>query len=579
MNSNLTLPSISADDFVRRYSVRGPKMMWLLGAGASASAGVPTAGNMIWEFKQLLYVTQHRISSKSVSDLSNAAVCEKLQAHIDSSGGFPSNGSPDEYAALFEAAYPSESDRRTYIESKIKGAKPSYGHLALATLMRADLVRVVWTTNFDSLVADACAKIYDSTAALATVALDAPDLASQLLRDERWPIEIKIHGDFRSRRLKNTTDELRQQDARLRQVFEESCARFGLAIMGYSGRDASIMEVLEAALEGENPFPSGLFWLHRESDEPLTRVANLIERAAAKGIEAAVVSIDSFDEVLRDIMRVVDKIPRKELDAFEKDRRRWSSAPRPTGKSSWPVIRLNALPIIQLPTVCRRVECDIGGMAEVREAIAAAQADIIGVRIKSAVLSFGSDLDVRRAFEPFSIKSFDLHSFDKRQLWRDTSQRGLIQHALIRAVAAHSSLQIIRRRGTSLLVPDNPAESTWGSLRRIVKTTHGALSAQPELSWREGISLCVEWANDSLWLLFEPRTVFLDLPEEHKSLASDFARERSVGRYNRQLNNLIEFWSQIISNGGSELRAFNIDEGVDARFKISSATAHSWRAK
>jgi hypothetical protein len=46
------LPGIAADDFARRFSMRGGLLMWLLGAGASASAGVPTARDMIWEFKQ-----------------------------------------------------------------------------------------------------------------------------------------------------------------------------------------------------------------------------------------------------------------------------------------------------------------------------------------------------------------------------------------------------------------------------------------------------------------------------------------------------------------------------------------------
>jgi hypothetical protein len=114
-------------------------------------------------FKQQLYVSQRRVSPKSVSDLSNPAVRCQLQSYIDASGWFPALGAPDEYAALFEAVWPSEVDRRTYIESKLTGAKPSYGHLALATLMRADFTKLIWTTNFDSLVADACAKVYDGT--------------------------------------------------------------------------------------------------------------------------------------------------------------------------------------------------------------------------------------------------------------------------------------------------------------------------------------------------------------------------------------------------------------------------------
>ena len=122
------------------------------------------------------------------------------------------------------------------------GAKPSYGHIALATLMRAQLARVVWMTNFDPFVADASAKVFGTTGALSSVDLDEPALAAQLINEERWPLEIKLHGDFRSRRLKNTGDELRHQDARLRQALVDLCQRMGLTVAGYSGRDASVIE-------------------------------------------------------------------------------------------------------------------------------------------------------------------------------------------------------------------------------------------------------------------------------------------------------------------------------------------------
>jgi len=51
------LPEIGTDDFAQRFSLRSANLMWLLGAGASASAGIPTAGDMIWEFKQRLFIT------------------------------------------------------------------------------------------------------------------------------------------------------------------------------------------------------------------------------------------------------------------------------------------------------------------------------------------------------------------------------------------------------------------------------------------------------------------------------------------------------------------------------------------
>ena len=203
---------IEADDFARRFSMRSGNMMWLLGAGASASSGIPTAWDMTWDFKQQLFVSQRRVSPQTVADLSNQGIRTRLQAHIDSSENLPSLGHPDEYATLFEAAYPAEVDRRAYLEAKIAGAKPSYGHLALATLMRAEFTRLVWTTNFDPLVADACAKVYGTTGQLTTVGLDAPKLATQSIGEGHWPVEVKLHGDFRSRRLKNTSDELRNQD-------------------------------------------------------------------------------------------------------------------------------------------------------------------------------------------------------------------------------------------------------------------------------------------------------------------------------------------------------------------------------
>jgi len=117
------LRQIAADDFARRFSLRAANLMWLLGAGASASAGIPTAGDLVWEFKQRLYTSQRRVSPQSVADLSSPVICAQLQAHIDGSGLLPRQGAPDEYAALFEAVYPAEMDRRVYLDSKMTVSK------------------------------------------------------------------------------------------------------------------------------------------------------------------------------------------------------------------------------------------------------------------------------------------------------------------------------------------------------------------------------------------------------------------------------------------------------------------------
>jgi len=38
----MNLPEIAADDFARRFALRASNLMWLLGAGASASALSPS---------------------------------------------------------------------------------------------------------------------------------------------------------------------------------------------------------------------------------------------------------------------------------------------------------------------------------------------------------------------------------------------------------------------------------------------------------------------------------------------------------------------------------------------------------
>jgi SIR2-like domain len=576
-NIDTALTRVEADDFARRFSMRSANLMWMLGAGASAAAGIPTAWDMIWEFKQKLYVSQRKVSPRSIADLGNPALRSRLQSYFDASGTLPAADAPEEYAALFEAAWPNEGDRRTYIAGKISGAKPSYGHFALATLMRAGLTKLIWTTNFDTLVADACAKVFDGTSALTSAALDAPALAIEAIGMQRWPIEIKLHGDFRSRRLKNTGDELRQQDAELRRMLVQSCSSAGLIVAGYSGRDDSIMDTLAEAAALPNTFPGGLFWLHRGDAPPLPRVEALLGLAADRRIDGGLVPIENFDETLRDLVRLSDGLDVVALEQFAANRSRWTPAPRATGRKSYPVVRLNALPFEAAPTVCRRVVCAIGGYAEVDAAVQDAGVDILTARTRSGVLAFGSDDDVRKAFNSFGITEFDLHSIEPHRLRYDSGERGLLRRAISRALARSNSLDLLRQRATDLLSPSLPDDPSWAPLKKLVGELSGTVRGHPELTWNEGISLKLEWADDRVWLVFEPRTIFDGIDEENRFAANDFARERTVRRYNRALNDLIHFWAGKLSDDGAEHRALGVSNGVDAIFKLSSATAFSRR--
>jgi hypothetical protein len=494
-------------------------------------------------------------------------------------GSLPAPGSPDEYAALFESVYPSEADRRTYIASKISGAKPSYGHIALATLMKGARCRLVWTTNFDPLVADGCAKVFGGTGQLTTVAIETGSLGRDAIDEGRWPVEVKLHGDFRSRRLKNTGDELREQDAKLRALLIDSCRRWGLVVAGYSGRDESVMDTIEAALECDACFPAGLFWLHRGEDPPLPRVQQLLAAAARKEIDGGLVPIENFDETLRDLMRLLPDLDTTGLDEIASERRVWSPAPRPTGNRGYPVVRLNALELTGTPTVCRRVVCDAGGVAEVKSAIEASGLHVVGTRSKAGVLAFGADADVRAVLSAYEIESFDLHPIEARRLRYDSHERGLLREALTRALTREHRMTAVRRRSADLLVPTSVDDEKWAPLRKLTGSLGGMVPKQPELRWQEGVGIRLDWADERLWLLLVPRTVFEGLTESNRAAATDFARERSVRRYNPALNALLEFWSTLFASPQRDLAALGVSAGVDAVFRLGDVTAFSGRAR
>lgn len=307
------------------------------------------------------------------------------------------------------------------------------------------------------------------------------------------------------------------------------------------------------------------------------RVSALLARGVEHGVEAALVRIENFDEALRDAIRLIGDLDTTGLDSFAAERRRRSPAPRPVGRKGWPVVRLNALPIIQAPTVCRRVVCDIGGYAEVRTAIEQAQVDVLAARTKAGVLAFGTDSDVRKTFEAYRIADFDLHTIEIKRLRYESAERGLLREAVTRAIVRTRGVDAIHRRSADLLAPTDPAANVWTELRRLVGTLAGSVRDHPELRWREGVSTRLDWADDRLWLLIDPCTVFDGIDDANKALAADFARERTVRRYNRQLNDLLAFWAEYVVQDG-DLRTFGIGDGIDAVFRLSPDTAFSRRA-
>ena len=73
--------------------------------------------------------------------------------------------------------------------------------------------------------------------------------------------------------------------------------------------------------------------------------------------------------------------------------------------------------------------------------------------------------------------------------------------------------------------------------------------------------------------------MFYGITGDNKAAAADFARQRTVRRYNRRLNDLFDFWARYLTQDQAELHALGIGNGIDAVFRLSRITGFSWRGR
>lgn len=561
--------------------------MWFVGAGASVGAGLPTGGTLTWEFKRALYCNAQRLPQSRFPDLYDPAFQRLVQSFFDSKSGLPPLGSDEEYSAYFEAYLPDERDRRRFLDARLQGCKPSYGHLCLAALMALGQIRIAWTTNFDQLIERACSHqvIVDTLKrALAVAGLDQPEKASDLIRDEAWPLLIKLHGDFLYRKLKNTGPELQQQDSTLRHHLSEECGRRGLAVVGYSGRDASVMKTLAEALELKTPFPHGLFWFARPGDNPVPAVLDVLTRARSKGAQAAFIEVSTFDELMADLFLPHQESLTDVRDLVKAARPKRQPIPLTYQPAAhWPVLRTNALQITDFPATCTVFEAEVGKTAEVKLLTQPHANEMVALRRRVGVIAFGARGKLEEVFASCGPKGFDRYGIEQRRLRYDSAELGLLYHALIQGIANKTGLlRSQHARGRFLFAQDRNSFTqseltTWSRLR-----SRGVWQLRPGTTLHEGFELALDFRDNRFWMLVDPTIVVTSDGQAPYQGAdrSAIARESLVTRYNRQRNDALQLWIGFLQRHlGSPLKVAFPSEAVrEAEFTVSTVTAFSRKA-
>lgn len=580
-------------EFTSIFCARPQNFAWFLGAGASRSAGLPTATDIIWDLKRRYYCREEN-QDISRQDIQTQAVKERIQGFMEARG-FPALWSEGEYPTYFEKIFGDDKERqRRYLRAILseEHVRLSVGSRVLGALLAAGFCRVAFTTNFDSIVETAVAEVGNQS--LVAYHLEGAHAAVQALDNEEYPIYCKLHGDFRYDSLKNLPADLATQNANLSQCMVNAGNRFGFVVTGYSGRDASIMALFRSVLDTHNPFPHGLFWTGIKGAPVPCSVQDLLTYASAKGVKAEYVAIETFDALLLRLWRNVEpKLPH--LDSqVRKSQMATVNISMPPPAHGKPVLRLNALPILNLPRQCQSLTFQVSkDWDDLRRAERETRRNLILTKSDS-VWCWGLSSTVREYFGNAlaSVESADLPS----ELGSPGNHhfKGFVESALCAALARSRPVFSRTTRSAAFLIADPRPEARL-QLRSLSAVVDGAtvgvisgLSAPvteehktPErVTWSEALKLSIEFKYGRVWLLIEPDIWIW--PRRARESAVGFLEKRRSDRYNSKYNRLLDAWIHLIlgDEPDSEVAVRPFDSGTEIEnpsFTIGTRSGFSRR--
>lgn len=573
---------LSFPEFVRLYPLRANRISWLFGAGTSVSAGLPSAYDLVWDFKRRIYCSEQGIALNRFSNLSDRGLRTQIQSYYDKNDECPSKDAPAEYSYYFERAFPTAIDRREYLDNLLSGMQLSYGHKVIGLLMKKGHINNIFTTNFDKAFENVAAQVFQNTEDWYKTDLDSADNGLKLFQASKVPLIIKMHGDYLSEKLKNTTEELQSQDNKLRHILTTTSYTNGIGMMGYSGRDESVMEALHSALSQNNCFPNGIFWFTRSGSDILPSVSNFIDVAKSKDIDAYIVEIETFDSAWGELIKGFTDITAAELETLGESYQRRKNLSIPSKGRRSPMVRLNAIPITKFPINARLFTCDAGNTKEIKERIKKTGANIVAIRKQQGIVGFGADNEFERAFNIYGDYKFDtIELHEKHLAYDDSTIKGLLTETMGRALVLNTDLQYVKRKSKHFVVPKfkNKNKPIFDDLKRELKgNIHGKVTGT-NVTWMPSLEISLQHKTGIAYLLLTPSILATktEIADERKLIAP-FIKELMARWYNDKFDRILNVWLLILFGSQKEIlvNAFEINgEGVNASFELNRRTAFS----
>lgn len=393
----LTLPY---DAFLRAVKQNADTdHVFLLGAGASISSGVKSADDCIWEWKRDIFISRNPGLASRYKEYKSEAVKASIQRWLDNECCYPPLNDPEEYSKYALLAMPIDTVRRKYFENICRDKEPYIGYKLLCQFARLGMVRSIFTTNLDGLIVKSA---YQSGITPIEVTLESSD---RILRpsSKTEVLCVALHGDFKYGPTKNTSQELDSQhdafvDSLSRHLFDKH-----LVVIGYSGRDRSLMDALKKAYSQKG---AGLLFWCGYGDEIKPEVADLLTTARKAGRDAYFVSTDGFDSTMIHLARNCFEGNQEFKKKLEETLKATTDGVRVNSPFSMEikhintVIRSNLFPFT-FPKEVFQFEVQLKAKESPWDVLTAATANsnVVGVALKGMIYAFGTLSEIHTRFE------------------------------------------------------------------------------------------------------------------------------------------------------------------------------------
>lgn len=235
------------------------KYCFILGAGASAKSGISSGQDLIkkWQKELKNKLIKNQLSKEAI--LEAMAKANVPAERYDTYFGDDYQVNSEHYFDFYDIYYSGrESDGYRDMQEMILKGKPSIGYYALAEIIRDTDVRIVITTNFDTLTEDTLLAV----SATHPLVASHESLADFIVAEENQdrPIVAKVHRDIFCRP-KNRNKDLKSLEKNWKAPLKSILSQCIPIVIGYAGGDETLMKLL---LKSKM---KGLYWCAYEGAE------------------------------------------------------------------------------------------------------------------------------------------------------------------------------------------------------------------------------------------------------------------------------------------------------------------------